>query len=392
MYLKKNNQIGFNGNNKGMISFFILGILVVMEVAGLAMLTTQSASLNDTQAGFARGQAKFMAQSALQEAKYYVKTVSPGWTGTRGEQTMKSDGISVGSYEYNVAAVGNTYTISATGYVPNKAAKNAISQILTTSFSYPVAVNPGIIVLDPAAASALEIQGSVALTVYGGKVLVNSNSATALKCTGNAYSGLAPEFDLVSAANPCDKLSGTVKTSSPVALDPLAYLAAPSKVGMVSQSVVQYKGGNPAIMKPGIYKGGVSLGNNTTVTMDPGIYYMDGGGFQVSGTAALTGNGVFIYNAPAVATDQIKLKGGGNVTLTAMTSGPYAGITLWQDRNSSAAVDLTGNGSLTVSGAIYVPGAKLSIGGNGSAQNVGSLDVCKTLDVSGNAKLTVNDY
>jgi hypothetical protein len=40
-----------------------------------------------------------------------------------------------------------------------------------------------------------------------------------------------------------------------------------------------------------------------------GIYYMQGGGFSVSGQGSVTGIGVLIVNAPAASTDTISFTG-----------------------------------------------------------------------------------
>jgi hypothetical protein len=53
-----------------------------------------------------------------------------------------------------------------------------------------------------------------------------------------------------------------------------------------------------AVICPGTYDGGIAVINSGSVTMQPGIYYLAGGGFQVSNSGAVNGSaGVMIYNA-----------------------------------------------------------------------------------------------
>src|SRR2546430_13578080 len=46
------------------------------------------------------------------------------------------------------------------------------------------------------------------------------------------------------------------------------------------------------------YVGGIQVSGKATVTLLPGVYYLQGGGLSVSGQATVTGSAVLIYNAP----------------------------------------------------------------------------------------------
>ena len=50
-------------------------------------------------------------------------------------------------------------------------------------------------------------------------------------------------------------------------------------------------------MKPGYYPNGVNIGYST-VTMNPGTYYLAGGDFYAANAATITGTGVTIYLSP----------------------------------------------------------------------------------------------
>jgi hypothetical protein len=103
-----------------------------------------------------------------------------------------------------------------------------------------------------------------------------------------------------------------------------------------------------------------------------------------------TSGGIMIYNASTSSSDSISLGGNKNssITLTAPTSGNYAGIAVFQNRSSTAGISTSGNGSITVNGTFYAPNAALSFGGNG-ALTAGQV-IAKSLSMNGNGNTTVN--
>ena len=124
---------------------------------------------------------------------------------------------------------------------------------------------------------------------------------------------------------------------------------------------------------PGIYSQ-ITVSGNASLTFKPGVYILAGGGLTVSGNASLSGSGVMLFNAgsaynAATGSDggtygSITLSGNGTDTLSAPTTGTYAGILIFQDRNNSRALTLSGNATLGTSGTIYAPLASLTLSGN----------------------------
>jgi hypothetical protein len=173
----------------------------------------------------------------------------------------------------------------------------------------------------------------------------------------------------------------------------LTGVPAPSPGSLTLQSGSKYKitSGGDYTLQPGVYNGGISISSQTSgsVTLMPGIYYMQGGGFSVSGGMNVTGSGVMIYNAPSGSNDQVTLSGTGTLTLSPPTSGSYKGITIFQSRTSTAAIAITGNGSLNVSGTIYAPGAEVDLTGNGSTDVMGAQFIANNMKVGGNGSVNV---
>ena len=127
-------------------------------------------------------------------------------------------------------------------------------------------------------------------------------------------------------------------------------------------------------MWPGVYTGGIKLNVNnsgTVITMQPGIYYLNGtnnNGFNLnlSNGTTLTGSGVLIYNYPAGQNDNVNISnGGGTMNLSPMTTGTWAGITMWQSSSDSPG-KMARTAKLFVYGTIYVDGCHHRVTGNGS--------------------------
>jgi hypothetical protein len=124
------------------------------------------------------------------------------------------------------------------------------------------------------------------------------------------------------------------------------------------------------------------------LTLAPGIYYMDGGGFSFSGTGSLTAPGVMIVNAPQSNSDVIKITGTGAVNLTPPPTGLYQGISLWQTRASTNILTVAGGGSGGITGTFYAQHGTLKVSGSGG-QSVGSQYISWDVTLSGNGNFTI---
>ena len=176
----------------------------------------------------------------------------------------------------------------------------------------------------------------------------------------------------------------------------------------------------PWILYPGLYPGGISVGQGRSVYLMPGVYWIGGGGLDIGGDASIVTigtesdakpnvatapcalatttsglcGGVMIYNSKltAAAGGPVMLNSSGAVmklaALNLPTTDPnaiYNGIVLFQDRTVAAAVTLNGSASSTiVEGIIYVPAAQIKLNGNGGTLIVDQV-IADTFDINGNA-------
>ena len=250
----------------------------------------------------------------------------------------------------------------------------------------------GIHVLDLHEPSALRGTGGGKGNVFGGAaVIVNSDSSTAAVTTGGSTIA-ANDFSIVGGISGGGFI-GAMHTGMQPQPDPLRNIPQPKTSDYPDQSSgpKHYSNGNRTI-SPGVYHGGITITGQANVTMQPGIYYMDGGGFSFSGQGNLVANGVMIFNSPKGPSDNISLSGsnGGSVTMTPPTGGKYKGLTLFQDRSATNVMNISGNGSFHVTGTFYTPNSLMNITGNGDA-HVGSQYISRLLDLNGTGNMLI-DY
>ena len=261
-------------------------------------------------------------------------------------------------------------------------------------------INNGILVLNPTQKDSLSIGGNGNVAITGSaSVIVDSNHPEGMIANGTGATITATEFDL--SGTPGYTTSGGASISGPInsgqdpTPDPLRFIPPPDPSTMTVQTNNNqgfHKTSNSWTLDPGVYNGGISIGGQASATLNPGIYYMNGGGFNFTGQGNLTANGVMIYNYPLSNSDTVSISGQGNVTMSPMLSGPYKGILVWEDRNATAPISISGSNatSMTISGTFYAASAQLNVTGNGTQQTIGSQYISNTAAIGGNGGFTVN--
>jgi len=261
----------------------------------------------------------------------------------------------------------------------------------------------GIFVLDPTARSALNASGQGTVTVTGNaNVVVNSNSSQAVIVSGGG-AVTAPGFEIVGGYS--GTLTGPVTTGMPPQPDPLSYLPTPTvSVNGVMTTKSIGKGNTRYTLTPGRYtsmptfnSGDEVILQQASVNSAGGIYFLDGCGFKSTGANitmdASTTGGVMLYNNPSGTSlsQQIQITGNssGTVNLSALTSGPYAGILLFENRTATQPISISGSGNFNLTGTFYAPNAQLQITGGGNA-TIGSQYISRTLNLGGGGNITIN--
>jgi hypothetical protein len=161
-------------------------------------------------------------------------------------------------------------------------------------------------------------------------------------------------------------LLGTVTPTpvhAPATLDPFAGTTVPP-ISSCDHTNLVITG--PVTLSPGVYCGGLTVNGGGNVTLNPGTYYMDGGGLvggfglSVLLGGKVTGTGVTIVltsSSPLINLPGLSLLG--TINLTAPSSGPYAGLVVFEDRPALLGVlpglglTFTGGPAVNLIGTIY---------------------------------------
>jgi Flp pilus assembly protein TadG len=177
--------------------------------------------------------------------------------------------------------------------------------------------------------------------------------------------------------------SGATVTNGAVTADPYAGLtlsqieaSTNTTISCSSYAGTSESNWNPVAYTPppGVYCGGLSVSNGNSMTLSPGVYYMVGGNFSLmSGTN--TAPGVTIVMVPANGVNPtFAIGNGASLTMSSMTTGPTAGIAIYQDASDTGALSIcggSGGSTVAMNGTIYAPGAPLTIA-NGCTINSSS--------------------
>jgi hypothetical protein len=219
-------------------------------------------------------------------------------------------------------------------------------------------------------------------------VTVDSNAKTALTVSGTTKvtAGSILVVGGVSQSG-SPTLSPAPTTGVAAAPDPLANLPAPSTAGLTNYGEVSYSSGTHTL-HPGIYTS-ITASGSARLTLTAGVYILEGGGLTVSGSGVVSGTGVMLYNTSSSyptsggTYGSITISNSGILNLTAPTTGPYAGVVIFQDRSNTKTLTLSGSAFVEGTGNIvYAPNAQVFLSGSANLQ--GAL-VAGTLSLSGNS-------
>ncbi|HEY8616628.1 pilus assembly protein TadG-related protein [Phenylobacterium sp.] len=248
---------------------------------------------------------------------------------------------------------------------------------------YRVASNACVLALSRTASPAVDIRGSARMNLTGCDVVANSGADDALNVWGAAR--LAASC-AISAGGVANKDGITLSdcpapiTQAPPVLDPFRDVPEPA------QPSGGCKNDNGAVLQPGRYCAGMDLKDE--VELQPGLYFLSGD-FKANANAVIRGTGVTIFlegNA------RVRMNGGAHLTLSAPTSGTYAGILFFGDRDNSQNAENVFNGDATsnLTGDLYFPSQAVAYQGSYSGAGGCTHIIANTVSWSGNASLQMD--
>jgi Flp pilus assembly protein TadG len=249
-----------------------------------------------------------------------------------------------------------------------------------------------VLALDKTASGAVTGQGSTTVVLNGCSLYDNSNNATALTVGGSAKIS-ALSVGVVGGMTGSENITTTqgIKTGAGQVDDPYADYSFPPFFGC---SVNNYSANQNETISAGVYCGGITIHAGATVTLNPGIYYLDGGSLTVNGGSTLTGSGVTLVftkknkNSWATAT----INGNATINLTPPKSGPTKGIVMFGDRNMPVDTSFKFNGGASqyIGGAIYLPTAAISFSGGAATGTNCTQIIGDTVTFVGNSSVAIN--
>lgn len=352
------------------------------------------------------------AQSASDSAAITAATAYY-WQGNSANITSQARGVTA-SYGLRNGVGGVSVNINrpplSGGYTSNPSAVEIIIQqpqsrffsnfFTTASLSVntrSVAVVNGagqacVLALNPSASGAISVQGTADVNLQGCSLFANSSSNSAITANGNADL-VALSVGAVGGISGQNKMTTTqgIISGQTAMNDPYAALTMPSYSGCDKNN---YKAQNNATISPGVYCGGIKVNAGANLTLNPGTYIIDGGGFDVNGNSSVTGAGVTLVFTSSSESKYASatINGGANVNLTAPTSGSLAGIVMFGDQNmtTGTAFKFNGGSSQTFEGAVYLPKADVTYTGGNDTANGCTQIIADTIKFSGNANVAVN--
>jgi len=242
-----------------------------------------------------------------------------------------------------------------------------------------------ILALDQSSSGAITFTGSSDVTLDGCNVHSNSAADDAVHVTGNGK----VDTPCASAVGKVSATSGLNMTACATPIeyaepvdDPFADVPEPSTNGPCEPENVF--GGPPSssyTISEGRYCGGLTV--RRTVTMNPGVYVIDGGDLKLTSSSSLSGTGVTLYLTNGAT---VSISGTSDVALTAPVSGDYQGILIFVDRNDPSAKHvINGSSSMVLNGAIYAASGDIKYAGNSSGGEGCTQIVAKTVEFTGDA-------
>jgi hypothetical protein len=282
----------------------------------------------------------------------------------------------------------------------------------------------GILVLDLHETEALKANGGGTVEVIGADIIVNSDddAATAGDGTGTILRASGGgRFKLTGGVKSNTTLEGPVDFNQKPTPDPLAHLPLPTLPSTaqdartmpansdVARTYLDALGinwkdvGQFYILEPGRYDRMPNFNNNDVVILkqasagNGGIYYLNDSGFTSTGATIVqdptggTTGGLMLYNDPTKISSGISITGG-KVVIDPPTSGPYTGISIFQNRSANIDLSITGQGGMKIYGTFYAAGAPIKITGSDAVGGdvIGSQYISRTLQTGGNGKYKVD--
>lgn len=259
-----------------------------------------------------------------------------------------------------------------------------------------------VLALDPSANGAITNSGNPTVEMNGCVLAANSTSSFAIDIGGNptltaeslwTAGGIAIDGSVtINLAQP------PTEKAWPIA-DPYEDVDIPP-YGPCEHSNTSFSNVTLTI-DPGVYCDGIDFGANSTITLNPGTYYVNRGDVKMNASTVVRcscpfpGDGVTIVLTSDTGPGTIgtvTINGGADVALRAPTDESYAfpGILFYQDRDAPPGpiVKFNGGSQMLLTGAIYIPNQTIEwAGGNSTAGSTCTQIIGNAVKFVGNSEI-----
>ncbi len=259
-----------------------------------------------------------------------------------------------------------------------------------------------VLALSPDAPAALTVSGSTTVEVVGCEVASNSTASDSVKMQGGARltaDCVHTSGEAIITSNLVMAACNSVKEHAPVVADP--YAAVPEPEILMPSGNCGNPLDSPTVQAP--MEIGHSSGMPVTYVCDvpplkgeyefaPGLYIISGE-FKVNAGAQLRmqsppppgDNGVTFYFTD---TARLTLNGTATINLRAPTSGPYAGLLFFGDRDGTSGTNIiNGASGSTFDGAVYFSGSNVQYAGGAGSTGGCTQIIADTITFTGNSKV-----
>jgi Flp pilus assembly protein TadG len=376
------------------------GVAPMLALTALPLLASVGAAVDYTRASAARA----AMQSALDSTSLAIaRAVSRHETPPDAATLFSTiftraevQGVSVTSAVQSSSG-GSSVTASASGVMDAMFMRVVgIPQVtlgVTTKAFTSMDTSGCVLALDGNAANAMSLGGSTSVNLSGCSVFSNSVDAAALSVGGNA----TLSADMIGSAGGVSISSSNVTVTDgilshmgPVS-NPYADMQVPN-FGACDQNNMKVK--SDTTLDPGVYCNGISVNAGASLTLNPGIYYIDGGSLSANGGGTITGTGVTIVLTSSSGKDYAtaNINGNASISLTAPIAGPTAGLVIFEDPKApvGTSVSLLGGSTQRFGGAIYAPTGAISYAGGAATSASCTQIIGDTVSFSGNSGVAIN--
>jgi Flp pilus assembly protein TadG len=375
------------------------GVVPLLALAALPLLLSVGTAVDYSRAS----DAKASMQAALDSTVLTImRSVEEGTTPPNAQTVFnavftRSDVGNVVVTSSTSTGTATTVSLTAQGTLPTAFMKVfGTSQLTIGAKSVAMTqyqVDGCVVALSKTAGPAISLGGSTAIALDNCALYSNSSSASSVTVSGSA--SLSAEMigtvGNVSASSSNLALTNGIMTHLAPIMDPYANVAVPSFSGCADTNL---KVKNDTTINPGVYCNGITINAGATLTLNPGVYYIDRGTLSINGGGSIAGVGVTLVFTSSTGANwaTANINGNATVNLTAPNSGATAGIVIMVDRNApvGTSVSLEGGSNQSLGGAVYAPTGAISYSGNASTSASCTQIIGDTVKFTGNSGVAIN--